>query len=50
MSFKSTQDLFEYVSQRVIGRLVERVPGATEESERAWFDEMIQERSQFIHP
>jgi hypothetical protein len=43
MSSESTQDLFEYVSQRVIERLVERVPGATEESERAWFDEMLQD-------
>jgi len=42
MPFESTQDFFEYVSQQVIERLVERVPGATEESERAWFDDILQ--------
>ena len=39
----ATQDLLEYVYERVIERLVERVPGATEESERAWFDEMLED-------
>jgi hypothetical protein len=39
----ATQDLLEYVYERVIQRLVERVPGATEESERAWFDQMLED-------
>jgi len=39
----SSQDLFEYVCERVIGRLVEQVPGATEEAERAWFDQMLED-------
>jgi hypothetical protein len=37
------QDLFEYVCDRMIERLVERVPGATEESERAWFDQTLED-------
>jgi hypothetical protein len=36
-------DLITHVCEQAIERLVERVPGATEESERAWFDEMITE-------
>lgn len=39
----ATQDLLEYVHERVIERLVEQVTGATEESERAWFDEMLED-------
>lgn len=39
----ATQDLLEYVYERVIQRLVERVPGATEESERAWFDQVLED-------
>jgi hypothetical protein len=39
----ATRGLLEYVCDRVIERLVERVPGATEESERAWFDWMIED-------
>lgn len=39
----ATQDLLEYVCERVIERLIERVPSATEESERAWFDEMLED-------
>lgn len=38
-----TQDWLEYVCERVIERLIERVPGATEESERAWFDQTIED-------
>ena len=37
------EDLITYVCERAIERLVERIPGATRESERAWFDEMITE-------
>ena len=37
------QDLLEYVHERVVERLVARVPGATEESEQAWFDQMIED-------
>jgi hypothetical protein len=36
-------DLLEYVCERVIERLVERVPGASEEGERAWFDQVIED-------
>jgi len=39
----ATQDLLEYVYDRVIERLVECVPGATEEGESAWFDQMIED-------
>lgn len=39
----ATQDILEYVCERVIQRLVERVPSATEEGERAWFDGMIED-------
>lgn len=38
-----TQDWLEYVCERVIERLVERVPGTTEENERAWFDQMLKD-------
>ena len=34
------EDLITYVRERAIERLVERVPGATRESERAWFDDL----------
>lgn len=34
----ATQDLLQYIRERVIERLVERVPDTTEEEERAWFD------------
>ena len=37
------QDLFEYVCDRVIERLAERVPGTTEQAERAWFDQMLED-------
>jgi hypothetical protein len=37
------EDLITYVCEQAIERLVERVPGATRESERAWFDLMITE-------
>ena len=44
------QDLFEYVCDRVIGRLVERVPGTTDEAERAWFDQMLEDWIRAQHP
>jgi hypothetical protein len=44
------QDLLEYVYERVVERMVERVPGATEESERAWFDHMIEDWIQIQQP
>ena len=38
-----TRDLLEYVYERVVKRLVDLVPGATEESEGEWFDQMIED-------
>jgi hypothetical protein len=34
------EDLVTHVCEQAIERLVERVPGATRESERAWFDDL----------
>ncbi len=39
----ANQNLFEYMCERVIERLVERSPGATDESERAWLDETLKD-------
>lgn len=39
----ATPDLLEYIHERVIARLVDQVPGTTEEAERAWFDQVIED-------
>jgi hypothetical protein len=39
----STENLLEYVYEQVIERLVERVPGTSEESERVWFNQMVED-------
>ena len=39
----ATQDLLEYIHERVVARLVDQVPGTTEEAERAWFDQVIED-------
>lgn len=46
----ATRDLLEYMYERVIERLIERVPGATEESERAWLDQMFEDWTRAQQP